>query len=44
MVLDNGEIVEYDSPGNLIKNENGSFYKFMKRAGLIESIEDEVES
>ena len=30
LVIDSGEIIEYDSPFNLIKNENSYFCKLIK--------------
>ena len=34
MVLDKGELVEYDSPDNLLKNNESMFYSLAKDAGL----------
>jgi ABC-type multidrug transport system fused ATPase/permease subunit len=35
MVLSEGLIVEFDSPGNLLKMPNGAFYNMAKDAGLV---------
>merc|ERR1719471_1481623 len=35
MVLDKGELKEYDSPGNLLKNDDSIFYGMVKDAGLL---------
>ena len=32
--LDNGEIIEFDTPRNLLKNENGIFYKLYNKSNL----------
>ncbi len=34
MVLDNGRIVEYDPPGELLTNKKSAFYSMAKDAGL----------
>lgn len=34
LVLDYGEIKEYDSPRNLIQNQNSLFYELYKRSSL----------
>jgi ABC-type multidrug transport system fused ATPase/permease subunit len=36
VVLDKGEVVEFDSPSELIKRE-GMFYTLVKEAGLLET-------
>ncbi|KGU31669.1 hypothetical protein MG7_01235 [Candida albicans P34048] len=35
LVLDNGEIAEFDTPGNLLKNKNSIFYSLAKEGGYI---------
>lgn len=35
MVLDNGEIIEFDSATNLLVNSNSQFYSMAKDAGLV---------
>lgn len=35
MVLDNGEIQEFDSPQNLLKNTEGMFYQLAQDAGIV---------
>ena len=35
MVLDKGELKEFDSPETLLKDDNGIFYSLVKNAGLI---------
>lgn len=34
LVLDYGEIKEYDSPSNLIQNQNSLFYELYKRSSI----------
>lgn len=34
LVLDYGEIKEFDSPANLIQNQNSLFYELYKRSSL----------
>ena len=34
-MLDNGEIVECDSPGELLADKNSVFYSMAKDAGLV---------
>jgi len=36
LVLDKGEISQYDSPENLLKDEDGIFYTLCDQAGLVE--------
>jgi len=40
MVLDKGELKEYDSPGNLLKKDESIFYGMVKDAGLLPEKED----
>ena len=35
LVLDQGKIVEYDAPAELLKNENSMFYALAKNAGIV---------
>jgi ATP-binding cassette subfamily C (CFTR/MRP) protein 1 len=34
LVLNYGEVLEYDSPENLIKNEQSTFYELYKKSGI----------
>jgi ABC-type multidrug transport system fused ATPase/permease subunit len=34
-VLDQGQIAEFDTPQNLLKNKNSKFYGMAKDAGLV---------
>jgi len=34
LVLENGEIIEFDSPKNLLNNKNSFFYDFYKKSLL----------
>ncbi|RMZ78679.1 hypothetical protein DV738_g3746, partial [Chaetothyriales sp. CBS 135597] len=38
LVLDHGEVVEYDSPWNLIRNEKGSFRSMCETSGQFETL------
>jgi len=35
MVLDKGEVVEFDSPPNLLRDKKSIFYGMAKDAGLV---------
>lgn len=35
LVMDNGEMMEFDNPNNLIKNIDGRFYALAKEANII---------
>ena len=35
IVLDKGEIVEFDSPANLLRNQSSNFYSMAKDSGLV---------
>jgi len=35
MLLDNGRMVEYSPPGELLSNKKSSFYAMAKDAGII---------
>ncbi|KAJ8920724.1 hypothetical protein NQ315_004863 [Exocentrus adspersus] len=37
MLIESGEVVEYDNPKVLLKNKNGHFYKMIEKAGLLSS-------
>ena len=34
MVLDKGQIIEFDTPNNLLNNSNGHFYSMAQSAGI----------
>lgn len=47
LVMDAGAMVEFDHPYNLLKNENGFFYKMVEQTGpsnsdLLHSVASEV--
>lgn len=47
LVIEAGEVVEFDHPYNLLKNENGLFYKMVEQTGkdnaeFLHSVADEV--
>jgi len=44
MVLDKGNIVEFDAVKSLLNNEKGIFYSMAKSAGLLKSNEHESDS
>ena len=37
VVMDDGKVLEYDSPGNLLLNNNSVFYSMAKEAGIATS-------
>ena len=37
LVLQEGKVIEFDSPGSLMRNEGSSFHSMLKDAGLIVS-------
>ncbi|KAF8331910.1 uncharacterized protein EI90DRAFT_3154324 [Cantharellus anzutake] len=43
MVMDAGQIAEFDSPKNLLKNENGIFYSMCKKTGDFEELQAAAE-
>ena len=38
VVLDHGEVAEFDTPSALVRSQ-GLFYRLVKEAGLLESVE-----
>ncbi|RLN02085.1 hypothetical protein BBI17_009872, partial [Phytophthora kernoviae] len=38
MVLSDGRVVEFDTPRNLVKDENGVFYKLAKEGGYLDKL------
>ncbi|KDN42598.1 hypothetical protein K437DRAFT_158415 [Tilletiaria anomala UBC 951] len=39
LVLDNGKVVEFDSPKNLLENSEGHFYKMCKHSGDFDTLQ-----
>ncbi len=37
-MLDHGELLEYDTVENLLKNEQGAFYQLVQEAGLLKQV------
>lgn len=35
LVLDAGEVLEFDAPQNLLENKNSRFYEMAQHAGLV---------
>lgn len=42
MVVDNGQIIEYDSPQKLLENQNGAFYNYIKKSGLLQTADQKL--
>ena len=43
LVLDDGIVLEYDTPLNLLANEKSSFFALCKKSGELETLKDMAE-